>query len=89
MLVCIDERNYEFRRYLNAVGIYNELLTVMLFYCYKIEGFCFLLVCFTFVFCHVFKFVRYIGVYYTFGLLDCIRFTRISLYRGSFLYILP
>ena len=71
MLVCIDERNYEFRRYLNAVGIYNELLTVMLFYCYKIEGFCFLLVCFTFVFCHVFKFVRYIGVYYTFGLLDC------------------
>ena len=38
MLVCKDERNYEFRRYLNAFGIYNELLTVTLFYCYRIEG---------------------------------------------------
>ena len=27
-----------------------------------------------FVFCHVLTFVRYIGVYYTFGLLDCVRY---------------
>ena len=39
MLVSKDERNYEFRRYLNAVGIYNELLKVTLFYRYRILGF--------------------------------------------------
>ena len=31
MLVCIDEQNYECRRYLNTVGIYNELLPVKFF----------------------------------------------------------
>ena len=60
-----------------SVGILKELLTLKLFYWYRIEGFWFLLVCFVFVFCHVITFVRYIGVYYTFGLLDCVRYIEV------------
>ena len=32
-----------------------------------------MLVCNAFVLCHVLTFVRYIGVYYTFGILDFVR----------------
>ena len=77
---CVDNVN---------VGIYNVLLTVKLFCCFKINGFWFMLVCFAFVFCHVLTFVRYIGVYYRFGIvLRRISLNRISLYRGSVPYIL-
>ena len=54
----------------------SVMLTVKLFYCYRIEGFWFLWVCFAFVFCHVLTFVRYIGVYYPFGLLDRLRYNE-------------
>ena len=47
-----------------------------LFSCYRIKGFSSLLVCFTFIFCHVLTFIRYIGVDFTFGLLDCIRYNE-------------
>ena len=33
-------------------------------------------------------FVRYFWVYFTFGLLDCVLYKRITLHRGSVLYIL-
>ena len=44
-----------------------------LLYCFRIYGLWFLLVCNAFVLCHVLTFVRYIGVYYTFGILDFVR----------------
>ena len=53
-------------------------------YGYRIEGFSFLLVCFAFVFCHVLTFVRYMGVWYTFGLLDCYRYNENLLYLVHF-----
>ena len=31
---------------------------------------------FAFIFCHVLTFFRYIGVYRTFGLLDCVRYNE-------------
>ena len=45
----------------------------LFFYFYRIEGFLFSLIYYAFVFYHVLTFVRFIGVYYTFGLLDCVR----------------
>ena len=39
---------------------------------YKVIGFSSLLVCFTFIFCRVITFIRYIGVDFTFGVLDCV-----------------
>ena len=49
-------------------------VSVTLFYCYRIKRFSSSLVCFVFAFCRVLTFLRYIGVYYTFGLLDCFRY---------------
>ena len=42
--------------------------------CYKVKGFSLLLVCFAFIFCRVMTFIRYIGVDFTFGVLDCVRY---------------
>ena len=56
---------------------------------YKFEGFSSLLVCFAVTFCHEMTIIRYIGVDFKFGVLDCVRYIedfvilRISLYRGS------
>ena len=41
---------------------------------YKVKGFSSMLVCLAFMVCHVMTFVRYIGVDFTFGVLDCIRY---------------
>ena len=46
---------------------------------YKVKGFSLLLVCFAFIFqifCRVMTFIRYIGVDFTFGLLDCVRYNE-------------
>ena len=41
---------------------------------YKVKGFSSLLVCFTVISCRVMTFIRYIGVDFTFGVLDCVRY---------------
>ena len=53
----------------------TEPLTEKLLSCYKVEGFS-SLVCFAFIFCRVMTFIRYIGVYFTFGPLDCVRYNE-------------
>ena len=61
---------------------------------YRIKEISSLLVCFAFIFRHRLTFFHYIDVYFTFGLLDCVRYNedfiiyRGSLYRGSVPYIL-
>ena len=50
-----------------------EPSTEKLLFCYKVKGFSSLFVCFAFIFCRVMTFIRYIGVDFTFGLLDCVR----------------
>ena len=39
---------------------------------YKVKGFPSLLVCFAVIFCRVMTFIRYIGVDFAFGVLDCV-----------------
>ena len=51
-------------------------LTEKLLSCYKVKGFSSLLVCFAFIFCRVMTFIRYIGVDFTFGFLDCVRYNE-------------
>ena len=51
-------------------------LTETLLSCYKVKGFSLLLVCFPFILCRVMTFIRYIGVDFTFGLLDCVRYNE-------------
>ena len=59
-----------------SVGIYNELLTVKLYYCHRIlVGLLRISVWSRVDIC---SFCR---VYYTFGLLDCVRYIEDSLYR--------
>ena len=41
---------------------------------YKVKGISSLLVCFTFIFCCVMTFIRYIRADFTLGLLDCVRY---------------
>ena len=41
-----------------------------------IKGFSSLLACFAFISCHVLTFLRYIGVYFMFGLLGCVRYNE-------------
>ena len=48
----------------------NELLPL----CYRIEEISSLLVCFVFIFRRMLTFIRYIEVYFTFGLVDCARY---------------
>ena len=43
---------------------------------YKVKGFSSLLVYFAFIFCRVMTFIRYIGVDFKFGLLDCVRYNE-------------
>ena len=43
---------------------------------YKVKGFSSVLVCFAFIFCRVMIFIRYIGVDFKFGLLDCVRYNK-------------
>ena len=43
---------------------------------YKVKAFSSLLICFAFIICSVITFVRYIGVDFTFGLLDCVRYNE-------------
>ena len=52
----------------------TEPLTEKLLSCYNIKGFSSLLVCLAFIFCRVMTFIRYIGLDFTFGLLDCVRY---------------
>ena len=57
----------------------TESLTEKLLSCYKVRGFSSvssLLVCFAFIFCRVMPIIRYIGVDFTFGLLDCVRYNE-------------
>ena len=51
-------------------------MTEKLLSCYKVKGFPSLLVCFAFIFCRVMTFVRYIGVDFSFELLDCVRYNE-------------
>ena len=51
-------------------------LTEKLLSCYKGKGFSSLLVCFAFMFCRVMTFIRYIGVDFTFGLLDSVHYNE-------------
>ena len=53
-----------------------EPLTEKLLPCYKVNGFSLLLVCFAFIFCRVMTFIHYIGVDFTFGLLDCVHYNK-------------
>ena len=53
-----------------------EPLTEKLLSCYKVKRFSSLLVCFAFIFCRVMTFIRYIGVDFTFGLLDYVRYNE-------------
>ena len=67
-------------------------LTEELLSCDKIKGFP-LFVRFAFIFYRVMTFIRYIGIDFTFGLADCVRYNedllyQDSLYRGSVPYIL-
>ena len=48
----------------------NELLPS----CYRIKEILSLLVCFAFIFRHMLSFIRYIELFFTFGLLDCVRY---------------
>ena len=48
---------------------------------YKVKGFLSLLVCFAFIF--VMTFIRYIGVDFTFGVLDCVRYIEV-LFRAFY-----
>ena len=43
---------------------------------YKVKGFSSLLVCFAFIFCCVMTCIRYIGVDFKVGLLDCVRYNK-------------
>ena len=43
---------------------------------YKVKGFSSLLICFAFIICSVMTFIRYIGVDFTFGLFDCVRYNE-------------
>ena len=43
---------------------------------YKVKGFLSLLICFAFIICSVMTFIRYIGMDFTFGLLDCVRYNE-------------
>ena len=43
---------------------------------YKVKGYSSLLICFAFIICSVMTFIRYIGVDFTFGLLDCVRYNE-------------
>ena len=54
----------------------TEPLTEKLLSCYKVRGFSSLLVCFAFIFCRVMTIICYIGVDFTFGLLDCVRYNE-------------
>ena len=60
----------------------------MLLSYYKVKGFSSLLVCFAFIFCRVMTFVRYIGVDFTFGPLDCVRYNEDFVISRSVPYIL-
>ena len=51
-------------------------MTEKLLFCYKVKGFASPLVCFAFIFCRVMTSIRYIGVDFTFGLLDCVRYNE-------------
>ena len=51
----------------------TEPSTEKLLFCYKVKGFSSLLVSLAFIFRRVMTFIRYIGVDFTFGLLDCVR----------------
>jgi len=64
-----------------SVCIYNELLTVKLFYCHRIERFssslvCVLLIFIIFVFYYCFIDLHYIALYYKFGLLYCVHYNK-------------
>ena len=39
---------------------------------YKVKGFSSLLICFAFIICSVMTFIRYVGIDFMFGLLDCV-----------------
>ena len=54
----------------------TEPLIAKLLSCYKDKGFSSLLVCFAFIFYRVMTSIRYIGVDFTFGLLDCVRYNE-------------
>ena len=55
----------------------TEPLSEKLLSCYKGKGFSSLLVCFAFIFfCRVMTSIRYIGVDFTFGLLECVRYNE-------------
>ena len=41
---------------------------------YKVNGFSSLLVCFAFIVCRMMTFIRYTGVDFTFGVLDCVHY---------------
>ena len=43
---------------------------------YKVKGFSSLLIRFAFIICSVMTFIRIIGVDFTFGLLDCVRYNE-------------
>ena len=44
---------------------------------YKFKGLSSLFVCFAFIFCRVMTFIRYIGVDFTFGVRDCVRYIEV------------
>ena len=59
---------------------------------YKVKGFLSLLVCFAVTFCGVMAFIHYIGVDFTFGVLDCVRYmedfviSRFVIWRFCFIH---
>ena len=66
-------------RFYNSASVIlymTEPLTEMIHSYYKVKGFSSLLDCFAFTFCRLMTFIRYIGVDFTFGLLDCVRYNK-------------
>ena len=54
-----------------------EPLTEKLLSCLTtVKGFPSLLICFASIFCRVMTFIRYFGINFTYGLLDCVRYTE-------------
>ena len=47
---------------------------------YKVKGFSSLLVCFAFIICSVITFICYIGVDFTFGLLNCVHYALVIVF---------
>ena len=81
--LIINRSNKREREKIKQIRFYDSA-RVILYMCavvtekllsyFKVKEFSSLLVCFALIFCRVMTFIRYIGVDFTFGFLDCVRY---------------